>query len=97
MDFEHAFSERHGQFGATLEKNAERLPRFGTGLLERGYRSDVDIEVDVDTDRWFGCLRGLSKSVLILFHGTGFDDPETASPVGAKKVASSNAVAANSS
>ena len=30
---------------------------------------DVDVEVDVDMDRYFGCLKGVSKSVQVLFNG----------------------------
>ena len=30
---------------------------------------DVDVELDADIDRYFGCLTGVSKSVQVLFNG----------------------------
>ena len=30
----------------------------------------MDVEVDVDIDWTFGCLKGVSKSVQVLFYGT---------------------------
>ena len=30
---------------------------------------DVDVLVDVDIDRYFGCLKGVSKSVQVPFNG----------------------------
>ena len=29
----------------------------------------VEIEVDVDIDSYFGCIKGVPKSVQVLFHG----------------------------
>ena len=30
---------------------------------------DVDVEIDVDIDRCFGCLKEVAKSVQVLFDG----------------------------
>ena len=32
---------------------------------------DIDVEVDVDIDRYFGCLKGVSKSVQVLLISIG--------------------------
>ena len=46
----------------------------------------LNAQVDVDIDRYFGgCLRGLSKSIQVLFngnrHGTHVDNAEITGPV----------------
>ena len=49
--------------------------------------TDVDVQVDVDLDSYFGCLKGVSKSVRVLLNGMeaimgiDFEISELARPV----------------
>ena len=37
--------------------------------LKSSFKGDIDVEVDVDIDRYFGCFKGVSTSVQVLFNG----------------------------
>ena len=54
---------------AALSRLWLHAPGFSQGLLFglfKGGDMDVDVEVDVDIGSYFGCLKGVSKSVQVL-------------------------------
>ena len=37
--------------------------------MEVDVDTDVEVDIDVDIDSYFGCFKGVSKSVQVLFNG----------------------------
>ena len=61
---------------AVLAVSSPRFPLKGSFKVDIG----TDVEVDVDIDRYFACLKGVSKSYRSSC-GTDFDNSEIAGPV----------------